>query len=722
LQARSPKLPVALLLTSGAVGLAYEMVWLRRLGLVLGGSAVAASVTVAAFMGGLGLGAALAGRRAVQRPWRTYALLEASAAGWAIAFPLGYGLLQTLAVVQPSLRWPVAAALVGLPAIALGATWPVLAARVPAPVAGRWYAANTAGAVLGVLGSTFVMLPLLGVRGTELAAACLGLAAAGVAWTQATSSTSPRMAPVAPVTAPWPLLAIAAATGMAALGLELVWMRLAAVAFGATVQTLGGVLAAFLGATALGAALGTRTPTASLHRDLGLALSATGVLALAGALSWSGLPYGLMLAWQAVGARGMLPASLALATLAMAGAPIASGAAFTLAIRHLGASAGAAAGRLYAANTLGSIAGALLGGLVAIPALEMAGATAAFAGLAVTAGALWLLHAGHRRWAFAAPAVAIGLALVQPRWDAKLYAVGVHLRISDFADPTLKAVRTFADEGWELLYYDQGATGAVAVGRSTRTGNVWLSVNGKVDASTGGDMPTQQMSGAIPVAIARNPNDVVVVGLASGVTVGTALEERRVTSMTVLELEPSVVPASHFFDHVNGRPLDDPRTALVIDDARAWLARQDRTFDVIISEPSNPWITGVSNLFTLEYWALGRQRLSDGGVFAQWVQLYGMGPDEVRGLLRTFQHVFGDVWVFETIEGTDLLLVGGRGLDRLPENLPLRPRLDPEAVRCLAGTGWLNTDDRPIVEWRAPAFLHYSTAEANERLLATTCP
>ncbi len=722
MQARSPQLPVALLLASGAVGLAYEMVWLRRLGLVLGGSAVAASVTVAAFMGGLGLGAALAGRRAVRRPWRTYALLEASAAGWAIAFPIGYGLLQHLAVAQPSLRWPVAAALVGLPAVALGATWPALAAREPAPVAGRWYAANTTGAVLGVLGSTFVMLPLLGVRGTELAAACVGLAASGVAWTAATDSTSRGVAPVAPVSAPWPLLTIAAATGTAALGLELVWMRLAAVAFGATVQTLGGVLAAFLGATAIGAALGTRTPDASLHRDLGLALSATGVLALTGALSWSGLPYGLMLAWQAVGAKGMLPASVALATLAMAGAPIASGAAFTLAIRHLGASAGAAAGRLYAANTLGSIAGALLGGLVAIPALEMAGATAAFAGLAVTAGALWLLHAGHRRWAVSAPAVAVVLALVQPRWDAKLYAVGVHLRISDFADPTLKAVRTFADEGWELLYYDQGATGAVAVGRSTRTGNVWLSVNGKVDASTGGDMPTQQMSGAIPVAIARDPRDVVVVGLASGVTVGTALEEGRVTSMTVLELEPSVVPASHFFDHVNGRPLDDPRTELVIDDARAWLARQDRTFDVIISEPSNPWITGVSNLFTLEYWALGRQRLSEGGVFAQWVQLYGMGPDEVRGLLRTFQHVFGDVWVFETIEGTDLLVVGGRGLDRLPGNLPLPPRLDPEAVRCLAGTGWLNTDDRPIVEWRAPAFLHYSTTEANERLLATSCP
>jgi spermidine synthase len=318
--------------------------------------------------------------------------------------------------------------------------------------------------------------------------------------------------------------------------------------------------------------------------------------------------------------------------------------------------------------------------------------------------------------------LAVGLVVVQPRWDARLYAVGVHLRISDFADPTLDAVRRFADEGWELLYYDQGATGAVAVGRSTKTGNTWLSVNGKVDASTGDDMPTQQLSGAIPVALARHPARVVVVGLASGVTVGAALEDPRVAHLTVLELEPSVVPASHFFDHVNGRPLDDIRTELVLDDARAWLARHEGPFDVVISEPSNPWITGVSNLFTLEYWALARDRLSEGGVFAQWVQLYGMGPEEVRGLLRTFQHVFGDVWVFETIDGTDLLVVGGRGLPPLPVDLPLRPRLDPDGVRCIAGTGWLNTDDRPVVEWRAPAYLHYSTADANRHLLDTTCP
>ena len=135
----------------------------------------------------------------------------------------------------------------------------------------------------------------------------------------------------------------------------------------------------------------------------------------------------------------------------------------------------------------------------------------------------------------------------------------------------------------------------------------------------------------------------------------------------------------------------------------------------MISEPSNPWISGVSNLFTREYWELAREHLEPDGVFAQWVQLYGMGPDEVRGLLRTFATVFPDVWVYETLEGADLLLVAG---PTTPFASPLNPLLTPAQVRCAVGPGWLNTDDRPHVEWGAPRYLHYDTSDANRRWLA----
>lgn len=699
-----------LLLLSGAVGLGYQVVWMRRLGLLLGGSATASAFTVGVFMGGLALGAVFSsrlpgGRSAVVG----YAVLEALAASWALIFPWVLALGLQLGLGHGQGRWLLATALLLPPTTALGATWPLLARNAGTALASKLYAANTTGGVVGVLGLTFLLMPMMGIRGAEIACALGGLtvAALAVGLPVPRGPDLPSPARALGIGARWVVLACTL-TGFAALGLEVAWMRLAAVALGSTVQTMGLVLATFLAMMALGAWLGRRWPA---DPELGLAAGAgaLGVLALAGGLLWGVLPYGLAGLYAVGGPEALLPGSALIAAVAMGGAPAASGLAFSCAVRCLEGRLDRSASWLYAGNTLGSIAGALLGGLWAVPALELRGAVVLFAASSALAAALVERRA---RWVLA---VAL-LGLAVPGWDARLYAVGVHLRISDFADISPRAVRKFADEGWELLSYDHGPTGAVAVGRSLRTGNVWLSINGKVDASTGDDMPTQELSGILPVRIARNPRDVLVVGLASGVTAGAALREDGVEHLTVLELEPAVVEASHHFDHVNGRPLEDPRTTLVIDDARAWLQATDRRFDVIVSEPSNPWITGVSSLFTHEYWRTARSRLNPGGVMLQWVQLYGMGPDEMRGIVRTFQDVFPDTWLFETIAGSDVLLIGA--LDgSLPSDLPLAPTLGPQGVARLGGLGWLNTDDRPRVEWNAPRWLHYATAAQNTRLI-----
>ncbi len=693
---------IALLAASGAVSLGYEALWIRRLGLVLGGSAVASAVVVGAFMAGLALGAALSGR--LPGGSRTYAALEAAAAAWALALPAVLDGCLPAAWALPGGRWWLAVAVLLPPATALGATWPVVARAAGPDLASTLYAANTTGAVVGVLAATFVLMPALGVRGTELCLAAVGFGVAGLA---ASLRTTPRAACPAPAAAPpAPILAAAAAAGFAALGLEVAWMRLAAVALGATVQTVGWVLATFLATVAAGAWVGRRWP-ADPWRGLSGALAALAALALLGAMGWGQLPLWVSALYRWAGPRGMLPGSAILAAAMMGGAPVASGVAFACAVRALGPALRDRAGALYAWNTAGGIAGSWIGGLWAIPALELRGAVLLFAGAAAASAVI----VGRRPWQVLPAAV---LAAALPAWDARLYAVGVYLRISDFADPSPGAVRAFAREGWELLYYDHGPTGAVAVGESTRTGNRWLSINGKVDASTGDDMPTQVWSGVLPVRIA-GAEDVLVVGLASGITAGAVLDQPGVRSVTVVELEPAVIRASRFFDRWSGAPLDDPRTTLVVDDARAVLLRPGPRYDAIVSEPSNPWITGVSSLFTLEYWRAGRARLRDGGVFVQWVQLYGMGPDAFRGVVRTFVEVFPDTWLFETIEGSDVLLVGG--VRALPSDLGLEPTLDPDGVRRLAGEGWLNTDDHPRVEWEAPRWLHYRTAPDNRALI-----
>ncbi len=645
---------------------------------MLGGTAIGQSVGVAAFLAGLALGAASARTRA--DPRRAWGALEIAAAIAALSLP---AVLDAV----PSTAAPIAVALAAAP---LGATWSAVAPRLSVEAAGTWYAANTAGAAIGVLVTAFVLLPALGVTGAERVLA--GGAVALAAWLQAFAPLAPAVR-AAPHAVAFGATTLAAVTGFSATGLEIAWFRWAAVGLGATVSTFAIVLAVFLVTVAGGAALGRRWP-ADPGRWLPVGLAALGGFALLGAAGWGLLPYGLGLSWQFGGEAALFPASVALVALAMGGAPAASGWVFATLLRL-----GGDAPRIYAANTLASIAAALATGVWLIPTLGLRGAV-------VVLALLPALFARHLR----ALLTVAALAALVPGWDARLYAVGIYLRISDFAEAGPRSIRRFADEGWDLRAYRHGQTAAVAVGESRTTGNRWLSINGKVDASTGDDMPTQVLSGQIPVALARG-GDVVVVGLASGVTAGAALADSRVRTLTILEIEPAVVEASHWFDHVNARPLDDPRTTLVIDDARRWLARPGASVDVVISEPSNPWITGVSSLFTREYWEIGRRRLRPGGIFCQWVQLYGLGIEEFRAIVRTFLSVFPESSLYETIPGADVLLVSSalRG--------SVDPRLTPNQLHWLAGDGWLNTDDHPRVEWRAAAALHRATGATNAALI-----
>ncbi|MCB9765772.1 MAG: hypothetical protein H6739_38715 [Alphaproteobacteria bacterium] len=697
---------LVLMVASGAAALSYEVLWMRRFALLFGGGAVAVTLTVATLFGGLGLGGLLGGRARVRDPARAYARLEGGAAAWAVAMPWMLTALTPWVRANEGLgvQAAVVAALAGPPAVALGATLPVLARSLDRREAvASLYAANTTGAVAGVLAVPAVLLPLLGVRGAELLAAGTGGLIALVAW---------RLGPFPVVDAPpteararrRPLIAVGLA-GLAAMALEVAWTRLAAVLLGPSIHAFAWVLAVFLAGIALGAGLGRRLTG---PRVLSGALGAMGVLALIGAQAYGQAPLWLAGLYGRLGPSGMGLVEASLAAVTMGGAPVASGVVFARALAEAGGGAGRATGRVYSVNTLAGVVGSAATGLWLLPWLGVQGVVALAATLCAAGAALL----GRQPTWILACAV---LVYVAPDWDGKLYAVGVYNRVSDLGDRSPEAVRAFAEEGWGLVSYADGRTAAVAVGRSERTGNVWLSINGKVDASTGEDMPTQVLSGQLPVRMVRDPARALVVGLASGVTAGAVLDEPGVEALTVVELEEEVVAASHHFDHVNGRPLEDPRTTLLVRDARAVLAQDGPPFDVIVSEPSNPWITGVSNLFTLEYWQLGRARLAPGGAFCQWVQIYGLHPDHLRSLVATFTQVFPEAWLFEPIPGADLLLIGGEGLS--VDDLPLGPRLDPAGVRRLGLGAPLNTDDHPRVELGAPRSIHLATAEANEALL-----
>ena len=271
-----------------------------------------------------------------------------------------------------------------------------------------------------------------------------------------------------------------------------------------------------------------------------------------------------------------------------------------------------------------------------------------------------------------------------------------------------------------------------------------MSVNGRTNASDKDDMPTQIMVGQLPLLLAPRSEKNLVIGYASGVSVGAMLAS-DIPALDCVELEPATVELSRFFEHVNNKPLEDKRLRLITDDARAYLRVAPTQYDVIVSEPSHPWVPGVANLFTKDFFAIGRAKLAGDGVFAQWVQIYQLSPDSLRSVLETFHSVFPHVLLFRVggaSEGKDLILLGSQqplDLSRLDGRLR-NPRHAAELARVKMDTrsaieSWficdektlgpaiagatINTDDNMLIEYRAPREAFKPLMEENSRWIAS---
>ncbi len=387
----------------------------------------------------------------------------------------------------------------------------------------------------------------------------------------------------------------------------------------------------------------------------------------------------------------------ATAALCVLPAALGMGAVFPITLRAWSAGGGRIAnevGTVYAGNTLGSIAGAWLPGFILMPTFGMQ--TTLHLGLAVNllvALGLVLVAAFVLRAASAPPAAGervfySGCAVIIP-WLVAGLCLGT-LRPPpflawDISKMTLGAFRislardVLDEESWgapDLVYYRDGLSTTVTVERWGR--HYSLKNNGKVDASNGDDMPTQIMVSALPLLMHRKPANelsVAVVGFGSGVTVGAALQF-PVKSVDVVELERSTLQASRFFADVNHLAYTSPRFPYVEmprltvwnDDGRNFLAASKRRYDVIVSEPSNPWLTGVSDLFTLDHFKIAKKKLAKGGIYCQWAQLYELAPENVRTIYRTFASVFRHVVVFSAEDlSSDTILLGSD--DPLPLDL-----------------------------------------------------
>jgi spermidine synthase len=748
---RSSRWPLALsLLFSGAAALVYQVVWVRQLATLLGTTLEAVSTVLGLFMLGLGLGGALAGRFVDRMPGpllpRAYAALEIGIAVFALLLP---GLV---AFVPPALRI-VPAILLVVPTTLMGATLPAAVAlyqrgRRESHGAGRsaglLYAFNTAGAVAGSLATGIFLLSWAGMRSITLGAAFLNLLAAAVVLTfvpGVAGSGASESAPARPARSSWIPLSVAALSGFAALTSEVAWTRSLVLLIGPTSYGFSFVVSSVILGLVLGSAAGARWSRKPGLRPLGWAQLGASIasLALVQILGRIALPAGEIVHRYAEDMTALLGIELAAVAVLLLPPSFFFGATFPLAVgavaREGGGPAGAA-GATLAWNTAGALAGSLAAGFLLIPFIGAEGALYAAFSIHLLASAI----------AFSprppVPALAgLGLAAASPfllpRWDRELLTGGLY-KYAAYLEPG--ELLDFLRQG-ELLFYREDRVATVTV---KKVGSrLSLAIDGKVDATNGADMMTQRLLAHVPLLLHAAPKRVLVVGLGSGVTAGSALTH-PIESLVAVEISNAVAEASRLFEEVNHRPEEDPRFHLVVGDGRNHLLLSKEPYDVIISEPSNPWMAGVSGLFTRDFFELARARLARGGLFCQWAHIYNLREQELATIVGSFTDAFESAALFLLSE-SDILLVGTK--ERLPRvsEAELENRLSRDAVRAdlreagVRGTygmrallsastptlsDWAreaerHTDDRPILEFRTAKTLHEDTSRENRKAVAS---
>lgn len=711
------RLLLALFVASGFAGLIYQAIWSHYLGLSLGHAAYAQTLVLGIFMGGMSLGAWLVSKRGLR--WRSlilaYAVVEVviGLAGLAFhpVFVAYTGLSQDL--VYPALdsaqavrawQWGSAALLIAPQSILLGMTFPLMsggylriAPRADGEILGGLYFSNSIGAAFGALFATFVLLPWVGMPGAVACAGLVNLAVGVLAWrvsrrtdvraeagaaadAGAIAEDMPSAAPAGNIllareerAAPGffrALLVVACLTGATSFVYEIAWVRMLNQVLGTTVHSFELMLSAFI----LGLAFGGLWVRRRAHRiadvistagwaQLWMGLAALISLPLfAQSFHWVGwlmgqLPHtdeGYMLFILASGGISMLvmfPAAffagmtLPLITMAM--------------LRNGSGESGI--GRVYAVNTLGAILGVVVAVHVLIPTigLQLSVTVAALVDLVLGVVLIrWYASGeGSRRTlplALLATMVVLGLSLVLGRADPRVLASGV-----------FRTGVSVIGEGAVVPYLKDGKTSTVSVIVS----NSWRAIvtNGKPDAAMtmgpedapAGDEITMLMLGSLPLALHPEPAEVGVIGWGSGLTTHTLLGSDKVRRVDSIEIEPAMVEGSRLMLPRVRRAFDDPRSQLHIDDARTFFSTGRKRYDVIVSEPSNPWVSGVGSLFTKQFYGFLDGHLNDDGVLIQWVHVYELDNALLATMLAAIGEVFPYVELYQANQG-DLILAASR--------------------------------------------------------------
>ena len=682
---------------SGFAGLIYESIWTHYLKLFLGHAAYAQSLVLAVFMGAMAGGAWLCGRvsRRLENPLRSYALVEALVGVLALAFHEAFVALTEWAytTLLPALgtEWLALVAKIALSSLLivpqsllLGMTFPLMSAglaRAQPRGAGEsvatLYFTNSLGAALGVLASGFVMIAALGLPGTLRAAGLLNLFLALVVWLIAGDARHAAIQPrrfieERPRTAAL-LLAIAFFTGLASFIYEISWIRMLSLVLGASTHSFELMLATFIFGLALGGLAVRRRVDAARSPELLLgAVQVAMGLAAAATLPLYDFTFSLMeslmkgLARSETGYLLFNVSGAGIAALVMLPATFFAGMTLPLltgALLRRGAGE-AAIGQVYAANTLGAIAGVILAVHAGLPLLGLKGTLILGSCIDVLLGLVLLHFFGFTRRGFAVVAALCAACFVA-------VTVFVDLDANKMTAGVFRYGELWASRDAAILFKKDGKTATVHLVRYSEATS--LRTNGKSDGSInldptserGTDEITMVLTAALPLALKPETRSAAVIGVGTGLTTHTLLQSLDIERVDTVEIESAMAEASRGFMPRNSGAFVDPRGAILIDDAKTFFAARNRRYDLIISEPSNPWVSGVSSLFTREFYRRVRNHLAPQGLLVQWFQLYEIDPSLVASVMGALGEVFPDYAVFAPSDH-DLLIVASDSAIPLP--------------------------------------------------------
>lgn len=685
-------LSIALAFLTGFTALIFQNTWHRYLNYLLGSQSQATAMILAVFLGGMSIGYFLYGHLSQKFPhhlFKIYGATEIFIGVWAIFSPAIFQIIFEVKIDGFLTELGLSLVLIGLPTILMGGTIPVLtqalsqdlnsATRVHSQI----YAFNTFGAALGSFVAGFYLLPTLGL---PLSLFYMGLinvltgiifySLENFLWKEKTILSEPA-SPVekteaSPFKWVWVVVFI---SGFVTLGLEVLLIRLVGLSIGASSYAFSIIVGIFVFCIALGGWVVGTFKKISIQA-IGFLLGLTGISLLLLYRSIETWPY-YSYVIRALFSRAPHAFSIYHATvsLVIAGALLVPillcGSALPLCfnfVKRSFNSLGSKAGSLYAVNTLGCALGSLLAGYYLLFWFNISEIflfliyLIAFSGI-LSLGFSWKQMGKSPQLGLLAVFLVFLVALSQQSpWDNQRFSKGT-FRSFGTLSPTFELFKVAADK-LPLMFYRDGPSATVSVigdpiDKKERTENIAILVNGKVDAHTSGDLVTMQLTGHIPILFAENPEKVCVIGFGSGVTAGVAGLYKDVRKIDLVEINPAVIEAGRLFQTFNYQALTNPKIRVLLSDAFRHFRNVSDPYDVIISEPSNPWMVGVENLYTREFYQLANSRLSENGVFLQWFHGYSFSLKAAALVLNTFRSIFPYYHVFN-FQNTDFAILGSK--------------------------------------------------------------